>query len=302
MPTNVAKYNDDELIMLLSKLQTLNKEIKELMHTNVRHQQSKVETRSAIISRGKVYRELKPMTAKLLKECEKKKDKESGEKKPRKIRITRIHPKLAKFLRLKERGLPVDKYPDTLVMSYFSDWVVREGRRDGLNVKLFGRNDEFVQLFKEELSQLGSGADKKDEEGNEIQTSVLDKDGNIVNPFPRCKHMVIFKNQYVQKRQLQGDTFVVKREPISGDEYTQCLPVYEKERDLLTKTLKDARGKYKKNFDKYHELLAKQEEAKNVGDNSARSAALLSKKDMEDSCKKYIQLLNTNSLTHKLKV
>lgn len=298
MPTNTSKYANEELMVLLNQLLKLNTEVKELMHTNVVHHQVKVPSRREIISKGKTYTTLKPAVIRLMRKVEKR-DKVDED---RKIRIMRVHPKLSKFLRLKERGLPTDVYPDTLVMSYFSDWVTREGRSDKKNVKLFGRDDPFVLLFKEELSQPGSGPDMKDDDGNVHKTSVLDSSGNVVNEFPRCKHMVIFKNLYSQKRQLQGDKYVQKREVVSGDEHTSLLPIMEKERDLLKNVLKEARKKYTASLDKYNTLLSKQEEAKSLGDNSARTSLLMAKRELDENTRKYTSLLTSNNLPHKIKV
>lgn len=290
-----AKYKDDSLIRKLTTLYDLNTEIKNLMHTNVHYYQSKVPSRSQMVSKGKVYTQLKVPTTRLVREEEKKLKDDTPS--TRKMRISRIHPKLARFLRLKERGLPTDKYPDSLVMSYFADWVAREGRRDGNNVKLFGRDDPFVLLFKEELSLPGSGPDNEDG-----PTSVLDKDGNIINPFPRRKHMVVFKNLFVQKRQLQGDTYVTKRESIVGEEYANSLSLYEKERELLTKTLGDSRNRYTKADDKYKALLSKQEEAKSMGDTSVNTLLPQYKKEVDEAMRAYLLLLDQHNLTHKLSV
>jgi hypothetical protein len=319
MPTNTSKYNEEELIKILEQLRAKNTEIKELIHTNVIYHQSKVPTKREMVTLGKKFTDMKPVVNKALK----KRDKKEGKKTERKIRISRIHPKLARFLRLKERGLPSDVYYDAIVMSYFADWVVREGRSDGVNVKLNGKDDPFVVLFREELSQPGSAANQLEEDENLFQapaydndgnavldkngnqllaTSVLDRDGNVAKPFPRCKHMFIFKNMYVQKRKLQGDTYITQREVITGEEYTNALPAIERERDLFKDVLKEVRKKYKDTLKRYEELSHKQEQAKSLGDTSVRTSLLLCKKDLDDAAKKYITILNNNYLTHKIKV
>lgn len=319
MPTNTSKFNNEELMHMLNKLYAKNNDMKNLIHENVVYHQSKVPSKRQMISLGKNFTDMKPHVNKILR----KRDKKEGRKTGRKIRISRIHPKLARFLRLKERGLPTDVYYDALVMSYIADWTVREGRSDGINIKLFGRDDPFVLLFKDELSLPGSAPNQVEEDPNLFQapalddeglpledeegrpyllTSILDRDGNPVKPFARCKHMFIFKNMYIQKRKLQDKTYVTQREVIAGEEYANALPFIEKEKDLLTNVLKDARSKYKSALDKYEGLSQKQEQAKNLGDSSMRSTLVLAKKELDESAKKYTQLLTINNLSHKIKV
>lgn len=293
--------------------------MKELIHSNVVYHQSKVPAKRAMISLGKNFTDMKPHVNKILR----KRDKKEGRKTERKIRISRIHPKLARFLKLKERGLPTDVYYDALVMSYVADWTVREGRSDGVNIRLFGKDDPFVLLFKEELSLPGAGPNQVEEDPNLFQapalddeglpleddegrpyllTSVLDREGNPVKPFARCKHMFVFKNMYVQKRKLQGNTYVTQREVIAGEEYTNALPFIQKERELLTTTLKDSRTRYKTALDKYENLAKKQEQARDLGDTSVRSTLITAKKELDEAARKYTQVLTSNNLPHKIKV
>lgn len=296
MPTDTSKYKNDPLISLLDQLRKKNEELKTLMHTEVIEYQGTVPSRREMISRGKKYTDLKPHVIKMLKMQEKK----SVDKPKRSMKLTKVDPRLSKFLRLKERGLPEDVYPDILVMSYFADWVVREGRSDGKNVKLFGKDDPFVRLFKPELSAPGSSSDGENEYGELVERAVLDEAGNPVNPFPVCKHMTIFKDLYPRKRKLVGKVYKDTRDTVTGDEYDTLIPVYQKERDFLTTTLNAARTKYKDTSKKYHELVCKETDAKTLGDGALRSSLVLAKRNLDVATREYKSLLDQNSLPHKL--
>jgi hypothetical protein len=192
-----------------------------------------------------------------------------------------------------------------------------------MNIKLFGKDDPFVVLFKNELSLPGSGPLQVEEDPSLFQapclddrdhpvldddgrplllTSVLDREGNPVKPFARCKHMFIFKNLYAQKRKLVGKAYVTQREVIAGTEYDNALPAMKKEKELLTGLLKETRGKYKTCLDRYESLIRKQDQAKSLEDTSARSALTVAKRSLEASYKAYTELLTANNLPYKIKL
>jgi len=296
MTTDIVKYKDDPLLQLLGQLYAKNNELKELLHTNVLKDQGDRPSRRNMVSRSKKYTDLKETVIKLIKL----EAKNSADKKKRPMKLTKIDPRLAKFLLLKERGLPQHVYPDILVLSYFHDWVVREGRVDGRNVRLFGKDDPFVRLFKAELSQPGSGEDIVNEDETVTPTSVLDAEGNPVRPFPICKHMTIFSNLYLHKKKLVGKTYQEVRDTVSGDEYNSLIPLFEKERLFLTTTLKDARTKYKGALASYNNLLSKETDAKSLGDSSFRVSLLNAKRVLDTATREYEQVLDSNHLPHKL--
>jgi hypothetical protein len=296
MTTDIAKYKDDPLLQLLGQLYLKNNELKELMHTNVIKDQGDRPTRRNMVSRSKKYTDLKDTAIRLIKM----EAKNSVDKKKRPMKLTKIDPRLAKFLLLKERGLPTHVYPDILVLSYFHDWVVREGRLDGRNVRLFGKDDPFVRLFKAELSQPGSGEDIVNEDDTVTPTSVLDSEGNPVRPFPICKHMTIFSGLYLHKRKVSGKTYQDVRDTVTGDEYNSLVPIFEKERLFLTTTLKDARTKYKTANTNYNNLLSKENDAKMLGDSSFRVSLMNAKRQLDAATREYKQVLESNHLTHKL--
>ncbi len=301
MPSNNDKYKDETLFKEIDALRKLHLELKDAVHADGIHHQTTVPRRKELIALGSVYTTAKNHVVRLAKARDKKVAKENGAPSRSKLRVVRVDANLSKFLRLKERGLPVDMYPDTVSTSYFTNWVVATGRQNGKEVKLFGPTDEFVILFGDDLKKPGSGPKIKDPiTGQETLTSVLDATGAQINPFYMNKHMTIFKDHYPQVVRNTNGKIERKRDVISRDQYPEVYEKMQLEHDLFTNTLGDARKRYRRAQDNLAKLQDKREKAFQVGDTSISYSIQEAQRELNIAKKDYISLLTVNSLTTTL--
>lgn len=296
MPVKADKYKSEELVIEALELRDMHSSLKDLLHKKEYQHQSTIPTRKELITMGKVYTELKENAVRLYKAREK----ANKDFKPRggKIRVVRVDAALSKFLRLNERGLPANVYPDNLVTSYFTDWAAHTGRQHGREIKLFGPNDEFVQLFGEDLKRPGSGPTIKVKDTNgkvvsETLTSVLDKNGTQINPFNMNKHMFIFLFHYPHVV-VQGKKTGTSRDVLPEADNQEIYARLAAEHKLLTATIKDARHKYLDAVKRSTKLQSKKDKALQVGERSITDTIATTNDEMRASKVAYINLLFTN--------
>jgi hypothetical protein len=255
MPSNNDKYKEEALVKDFITLRTLFLELKGAIYdANVRHQ-SKIPTKKELIAKSTVFTKAKDHTIRLSKLRDKKEDKASGKASSSKLRVVVVDDTLSEFLELRQRGIRQEKmedgrlvwaYPDTLVTSAFTDWSARNNLQNGKEIKLEGQAGErFKRLFNEDLKLPGSGPTIKNLDGSEIKTSVLDANGNQINPFHMNKHMFVFARHYPHTTKNVGGKYTSGREVIPRDEHPTLYLTMESEHALFTEKLKDARQKYK---------------------------------------------------------
>jgi len=300
MPSNNDKYKSEELVVEALALRDLHLKLKDAIHTTgVRHQ-TKVQSRKEMISSSTVFTKAKDHVIRLAKSRDKKDAKNSDKPTTSNLRVVRVDQALASFLRLRERGLPADMYPDTLVTSNFTDWVVRTGRQNGREVKLFGTTDEFVKLFGEELKMLGSGPTTKNADGTETKTAVLDKSGNQINPFNMNKHMFIFAPHYPRVPKNTNGKYEKGRDVISRDEFPEIYDIMEREHALFTGTLGDARKRYRDAQNSLKTLQDKKDKALQVGDRSIQDSITRATQELKAAKQSYTGILNANRIPHNI--
>lgn len=298
MPTDNGKFKQATLVAKAVEIREKHMRLKDLVHGKNIHRQTVVPPRKQLISWGSVYTKAKDHSIKLYKKKEKKDAKSENKGTSSKMRIVRIDATLSKFLRTRERGFSeVDMYQDTLVTSYFTDWVVRNGLQNGKEVKL---NQEFISLFGEDLKKLGTGPTKIDSNGTEVKTAVLDPSGNQINPLNMNKHMTVFAFHYPQKTKTVNGRTTTGREVIAKDEYPRVYEEIKKEHTLMTIDLKQARNAYKKAQTLVRDLGERKKVAPKYGDRSIDDDM----RNAEDSLKRakteYVRILNANRLPHTL--
>lgn len=300
MVSKMEQYKAEPLVQEILEIRNLHMKLKDLIHTNAVRHQSNVPSRKELITMSKPFTEIKDHVIRLCKV----RDRASAKAQSPKLRVAAIDATLSKFLRLKERGLPMGMYPDTLVTSYFADWAYRTGRSNGMEIKLNGPNDEFVQLFGDDLKRLGSGPTikVKDNNGNVVSTvltSVLDANGNQINPFRMNKHMFVFAPHYlsVPKASKEGR---MGRQVLPQADNQQVYVVLQKEHDLMVGPLKEARKRYTQASKKLDVLQAKKDKALQVGERSIIDTIYKVGDEIKTSKVAYIALLNQNNLPHSL--
>lgn len=316
MPSNNDKYKTEELVLEAIALRDLHLRLKDLVHDNrVRHQ-TKVPSRKEMISSSTVYTKMKDHVIKLVKARDKKDAKVSGKPSMSKLRVVRVDNTLSSFLRLKERGLPTDMYPDTLVTSYFTDWVVRCGLQNGKEV-LLTRNGvpvnqyaaDFIRLFDADLKRLGSGPTVKIGAVNpstgvvsdrEVLTSVFDDTGKQINPFNMNKHMFIFAPHYPQVPKNTNGRFEKGREVINRDEHVSVYELMQKEHTLFTVDIGNARKRYRETQDVLKKLQDKKDKAIQVGDRTITDSISRASTDLFNAKQQYTSILNSNHITHNI--
>lgn len=310
MPSNNDKYKDEDLVCEAIALRELHMQLKDRIHDpKVRHQ-TKIPSRKEMISSGTVYTKLKGYALRLAKARDKKEDKASGKSSGSKLRVVRVDSTLSTFLRLKERNLPVDMYPDTLVTSYFTDWVVRSGLQKGKEVLLTGSpGREFIDLFGDDLKKLGSGplikANNIDPRTGKVvlvdtPTAVLDADGKQINPFNMNKHMHIFASHYPQVPKKVNGHYEKGREVISRDEYPKVYEQMQSEHTLFTVHIGNARRRYRALQDRLLSLQEKKAMALEVGDSTITDSIAEASHELRLAKQEYISLLNENNITHHI--
>lgn len=314
MPSNNDKYKTEELVLEVIALRDLHLKLKDLIHDNrVRHQ-TKVPTRKELISSSTVYTKVKDHVIRLSKARDKKDAKTSGKGSTSKLRVVRVDGTLASFLRLKERGLPADMYPDTLVTSYFTDWVVRCGLQNGKEVLLTRDGNpinqhaaDFIRLFSADLKRLGSGPTVKVGQvdphtglvsDREVLTSVFDDTGRQINPFNMNKHMFIFAPHYPQVAKNIGGKLNKGREVINRDEHPDVYDLMHKEHTLFTVDIGNARKRYRETQDTLKRLQDKKDKAIQVGDRTITDSITRASTDLFVAKQHYTNILNSNRITH----
>lgn len=314
MPSNNDKYMQEELVIEGKELKDLHTKFKDAVHDAKVTHQGKFPSRKELISMSTVYTKSRDSVIKLAKARDKKIAKLTGQSNGSKLRVARVDEKLAQFLNLRERNLVMyakDKsqwlvYPDTLVTSNFTNWVIANGRQDGREVKLYGLTDPFVQLFLEDLKKPGSGPSKKskDSEGKEVvtYTSVLDANGVQINPFFMNGHMNIFASHYPRVYKTANGKYTEVRDIISKDEYPEVYALMQREHSLFTKDLKHARNTYKDAQNKLDEYLKKKEQALEVGDRNIIDSINKVSMEVRQAKTAYIQLMNMNGIQHNLRL
>ena len=318
MPTNNDKYKEEKLIIKLNQVRDGHLHLKDVTHDpRIRHQGT-FPSRKEMISMSTVYTKAKNDVIRLLKARDKKNAKASGESSESKLRVARIDQTLSTFLRLRERGLPVDLYPDTLVTSSFTDWVVRSGLQNGKEVLLMkdgypinSAAAEFISLFKDDLKKLGSGPtikvgqiDPKTKQPSpiEIKSSVFDENGVQINPFNMNKHMFIFASHYPQVSRNVNGKYNKRREVVSRDavENAHLYEIMQKEHTLFTKEIGNARRKYRDAQDKLKSLQDKKDKALLVGDRTINDSITRAATDLRIAKQQYISILDANNISHNI--
>lgn len=300
MPSNTDKYKDEFLVSEAIRLRKKHEELKALVHTEGIRHSTKVPKKREFITLGSVYTKAKEHGARLCSAKDKREAKEMKGTGSGRLRVVRVDKVLSEFLGLEKRGLPKDMYSDSLVTSMFTDWAFRTGRQNGREIKLFGPEDDFVKLFGEDLKKPGSGPFKKvkDSSGKEtvIETSVLDADGNQINPFLMNKHMFIFKFHYPQKPKTTSGKYTMGRDIISKDDYPHIYERIQREREFLTIDLNEKRTAFKKAKNNLEKLTKSKENALKVGDTSIEASIRAADQEYRETRSAYIRLLNLNKL------
>jgi hypothetical protein len=316
MPANTEEYKNDPFVLSIIDIRTDFLKLKDLIHQgNVRHS-VKVPSRKELISLKTVFTKWKDDATRVVKAKAKKADKASGKTSGSKLRVVKIDKALSQFLRLKERGLPEDKYPDTLVTSNFTDWVVRSGLQNGKEVRLFNNNvpvnaasSEFLQLFGKDLRELGSGPTIKIGQINpntglvsqcEVLTAVLDENGVQINPFNMNKHMFIFSSHYPQVTKNVNGTYTKGRDVISKDDHPDVYAKMQEEHTLLTSTLGNARKAYKEAQETVKKLQDKKDKAIQVGDRTISDSIEMAQNRYRECKSLYVSILNKNNIPHMI--
>lgn len=317
MPSNNDKYKEEELVVEALALRDLHLKLKDAIHDpKIRHQ-TKVPCRKDMISSSTVYTKAKDHVIRLAKARDKKEAKANGKSSGSKLRVVRVDSALSTFLRLRERGLPADMYPDTLVTSYFTDWVVRSGLQNGKEVRLLDHNGlpvnaaaaEFVRLFGEDLKRPKSGPTIKPGQidpvtkqvaTHEILTSVLDAQGRQINPFNMNKHMFIFAPHYPQVPKSNHGKYEKGREVISREDHPDIYERMEKEHALFTGELGTARKRYRDAQDTLKELQEKKDKAVQVGDRTINDSITRATNELRLAKQAYVSILNTNLIPHNI--
>lgn len=314
MPANNEEFKNDPLVKSIIELRESLLKLKDSIHqNNIRHS-VKVLSRMEIINLSTILTKWKDDTIRLVKARSKKEDKASGKTSGSKLRVVRVDKTLSQFLRLKERGLPEDKYPDTLVTSNFTDWVVRSGLQNGKEVRLFNNGTpvnsaaaEFLNLFSEDLKRQGAGPtikpgqiDPKTGLVSEVQitSAVLDEYGKQINPFNMNKHMFIFSFHYPQVPKNVNNSYVKSRDVISRDEYPEVYAKMQEEHTLLTVTLGNARKAYKESQEQLKKLQDKKDKALQVGDRTIGDSIELAQAKLRENKMVYTSILNMNHIPH----
>lgn len=302
MPSNNDKYKQEELVLLAIELRDLHLKLKDAVHDPKVRQQTKIPTRKEFISASTVYTKAKDHAIRLCKARDKKEAKASGKSNGSKLRVVRVDAALSRFLRLKERALPEDMYPDTLVTSNFTNWVVANNLQNGKEVKLMSSaaGAEFIRLFGNDLKQPGSGPTIKNQDGTETLTSVLDSEGKQINPFNMNKHMAVFAKHYPQVPKSSGGTYKKGREVIDKDKFPQIYEIMQQEHALFTGQLGDSRKRYREAQDVLKKLTDKKSKAIDVGDRGITDAVKRAELDLKQSKQEYVKLLNTNRIPHTI--
>jgi len=316
MPSNNDKYKCEELVIEALALRDLHLNLKDEIHNpKIRHQ-NKTPTRKEMISSSTVYTKTKDHIIRLAKLRDKKESKLSGKSSGSKLRVVRVDEALAQFLRLKERSLPVDMYPDTLVTSNFTDWVVRSGLQKGKEVLLTSNGvpvnnsaKEFLKLFGEDLRRLGSGPTIKigqidhstgQTATQDILTSVLDQSSRQINPFNMNKHMFIFAPHYPQVPKNTNGRYEKGREVISKEEYPDVYERMQKEHALFTGELGNARKRYRDSQENLKKLQDKKDKAILVGDRTIMDSISRATIELRAAKQMYVNILNTNLIPHQI--
>lgn len=320
MPSNNDKYKTEELVVEALAIRDLHLKLKDEIHNpKVRHQ-TKVPTRKEMISSSTVYTKAKDHVIRLAKGRDKKEAKANGKSSGSKLRVVRVDEKLSAFLGLKNRGLPIDMYPDTLVTSGFTDWVVRSGLQNGKEVLLTGYKTgnyqpvnqaaaDFMQLFGDDLKRLGSGPTVKAGQVDpatgqvsavEVLTAVLDQQGRQINPFNMNKHMFIFAPHYPQVPKNTNGKYEKGREVISKDEFPDVYELMQREHALFTGELGNARKRYRDAQDALKKLQDKKDKAVLVGDRTINDSISRAQNELRQAKQSYIGILNTNFIPHNI--
>lgn len=305
MATDNNQHMQHELVKLAIAIREnyLNK-FKNLLHQdNIKHQ-GKVKSRKEMISDAKVFTKMRDMVIRLLKAIQKKESKNNKESSSE-ISVVLVDDKLAEFLRLQKRGFKQvtnekgEKswcYASKLVLSYFTNWVNATDRHDGKNVKLYEKDDSFINLFSETMKKPNTAGKKDSGE------SILDSNGKIINPFVSNKHMTIFSYHYPKQRKLKGKIYGLSQITVSKEQYPEIYDRMEDERDLLTNKMGHARNEYKKARELYENALLKKEKAEKEGDRAFIRKLSNLFDDYNDKFKAYRRLLNDNDFEQKLPV
>lgn len=302
MPTNNDKYKQERIVLLAKEARTLHLKLKDLIHNDKIRHQGNIPTRKQMISMGTVYTRITLHATKLAKARDKKLAKASGKSNGSKLRVVRINDTLSKFLCLKERGLPENVYSDTLVTSNWTNWGIANGRQEGKIIKLYGRNDPFVQLFMNDLKELGSGPTTKITNSNgvveKVLSRVLDEDGNQINDFFMNKHMKIFANHYPLVPKTTSNKYELGRDVVNKDEYPELYSIMQKEHGLFTGDLKALRKRYCETQKKLKELNDKKDRALEVGDRSINDSIYKATTEYKQAKQAYVTLMNANNIQH----
>ncbi len=281
--STIAQYADEELVKLAIDIRTKHLKLKDLIHLDGIRLQQKVKTRTELISDAKVFTKMRDHAISLVKE------------KSNKLKLVQVNDTLASFLRLNERnfspiynsnGEEVWYYSGNLMLSYFVNWVVSTGRHDGKNVKLFGPNDPFVKLFKDDLLEAG----------------IVDEAGEQVAPFPSNKHMRIFTRHYPNESRLVGKDYSNARIQISESEHPDIYQRMESERTLLKGEMGKVRNAYRDSCKKYQTLIDRRSAAEEVGDTAFDTHLSNAYNNMAQKTRTYMALLNKNGFEHSLRV
>lgn len=316
MPANNDKYNQESLVLEALELRKLHLQLKDLMHDDKIRHQTKIPSRKEMISTSTVYTKAKEHVVRLIKSRDKKDAKAEGKPSSTKLRVVRVDEALASFLRLKERGLPADMYPDTLVTSNFTDWVVRSGLQNGKEVLLTKDGKpvntsaaDFIRLFSEDLKRAGSGPTIKAGEKDPVTgmtvtedtlTSVLDQSGKQVRPFNMNKHMFIFAAHYPQVPKNIGGRYEKGRDVVTREDHTDIYERMQREHTLFTGDLGNARKRFRTAQDDLKKLQEKKDKALQVGDRSIQDSISRATQELRTAKQAYITILNNNYIPHNI--
>lgn len=290
MSTDNVRFKDESIVKETHDLHELHMKLKELLcGKNVRWE-SKVPERGEMHKSAQVFTETRNNAFRLLKMVERveKKGVHTTE-----LDVFRIDDTLAAFLHLKERGLPTDAYERRVSLSYFANYVVCMGLKDGKYVKLDGvGGQELKRYFGIELRKPGSGPVIIDENGAKVLTSVLDADGNQINPFEFIKFLTIASPHFKHE-----GTKLVR---VPKNAYPSIYEQMQKEKQLMTVDLKKARGDYENAITVLADLRERKDKALSLGDRAINDRIMDANKNVRVAKLAYIKLMESNMIPHGL--
>jgi hypothetical protein len=290
MSTDNVRFKDEALVKETHELHDLHMKFKDMLcGKNVRWG-STIPERGFIHKSAQVFTETRNNAFRLLKMVERVEKKTTRTIEPD---VYKIDPTMAAFLHLKERGLSVEAYERRVSLSYFANYVVCMGMKDGKHIKLDGPGgQELKELFGTELRAPGSGPALINEDGSKSQTSVLDADGNQINSFEFIKFLTIASPHFIHA----GGKLV----RITRQSYPSIYEQMVKEKQLMTVDLKKARTDYESANDLLADLKSRKDKALALGDRAINERILAATKTVRSTKMAYISIMDANKIPHKL--